>query len=371
MARKARQSSKLKISDNEPRWNKSGDESQLAQMLTWYNYNKNEEDAKQYFMDFLKTSGEAPDVLSKIERCSSIPLSNTIGWMCRIMIVNGNLVPGKYTENIAREKTKVLQVVLADDAPKSTQEEVVKRPGVQEHLENQLREVLGELSFQWDEFIRSGLSKTFDVYSWLQTNNVKHQHAKSIADYFDKSLLSELQEARDGKCEQLSEAYSFLKKSDMKKAIAFAQSLVDESRKWSDVAKQISLNNRSHRVKKPKPALKQVAKLKYQKESGELKSVPPTQIVGATQLWVYNTKYRTLGVYVCNNAHGFSVKGCTILNFDASESICKKLRKPEDVIPKVLDSGKVALRKILPDIRSKDKKLTGRINADTILLKAL
>lgn len=371
MARKTRHSSKLKIADNEPRWNTSGDESQLAQMLTWYNYNKDSDDAKRYFLEFLKTSGEDPDVLCKIERCPSIPLSNTIGWMCRIMIVNGSLVPSKYSESITREKNKVLQVVLAEAAPKIAEEDTTKRPGVQEHLENQLRELLGELSFQWDEFIRSGLSNTFDAYGWLKSNNVKHQHAKSIADYFDKTLLSELQEAHAGTCEQLTEAYSFLKKSAMKKAISFAQSIVDESRKWSDVAKQISLNNRSHRVKKPKPALKQVAKLKYQKESGTLKSVPPTQVVGATQLWVYNTKYRTLGVYVCNNAHGFSVKGCTILNFDASESICKKLRKPEEVIPKVLDSGKVALRKILPDIRAKDKKLTGRINADTILLKVL
>jgi hypothetical protein len=86
---------------------------------------------------------------------------------------------------------------------------------------------------------------------------------------------------------------------------------------------------------------------------------------------VYNTKYRTLGVYVCNNSHGFAVKGCTILNYDASESLCKKLRKPEDVLPKVLEAGKVALRKILPTVRSKEKKLTGRINGDTILLKVV
>jgi hypothetical protein len=102
-----------------------------------------------------------------------------------------------------------------------------------------------------------------------------------------------------------------------------------------------------------------------------LKSVPATQIVGATQLWVYNVKYKSLGVYVCTNPHGFSVKGCTILNYDVNESISKTLRKPEDVIPSVLELGKVALRKVLPSLRTREKKLTGRINKDTILLRVL
>lgn len=366
----ARKYSKIKVSDSEPRWNPSSDESQLTHMLTWYNYNKDADDARLYFLDFLKSSGEQTDIITKIEECSSIPLSNTIGWLCRIVTVNGGSIPSKYNERIENEKKKVLQVVV--DLPAlEKKDDTSKRVGIQEHLENQLRQMLGELSLKVDEFIKSNLTQTFDVYEWLKTNNVKHQHAKNIADYFNKHVLSELFEASSGTCDQLKEAYSFLKKPDMKKLISFVQTIVDESAKWGDVAKQISLNNRAHRVKKPKPAAKQVAKLKYQKEHETLKSVLPNQIVGATQLWVYNTKYRTLGVYVCNNPHGFSVKGCTILNFDASESICKKLRKPDEVLPKVIESGKIALRKILPSVRSKEKKLTGRINGDTILLKVL
>jgi hypothetical protein len=362
---------RMKIADDEPRWNKDGSEGQLSQMLNWYNYNKSSDDARKYFIEFLKLSGESPDTITKIEQCSSVSISSSVGYLCRIKTVNGKDVAVSYDQHIHQEKVKILQVVDASNNTEVDADVVEKKIGVQQHLENQLRELLGELAEKVDHFLQNGMKSDFDVSAWLKQTPVKHQHAKSIADYHEKVLLNELKEAQSGTCEQLTEAYSHLSKSDMKKFISFVENIIEESRRWVDVAKQISLNNRAPRVKKPKSPLKQVAKLKYKKEDGTLKSIPATQVVGATQLWVYNTKYRTLGVYVCTNAHGFSVKGCTILNFDTAESICKKLRKPEDVLPQVLEAGKVALRKILPGIRAKEKKLTGRINTDTILLKAV
>lgn len=369
-----RTKSRIKVTEDEPRMKPAETESvesQLSKLFTWYNYNRSHEDAKKYFVEFLRQAGEPSDTLTQIEECSTLSLSSTIGWLCRIKLVNGDTVPKTYNDNIEREKMRVLQVVLAKKTVVEEKPQAEKKPSVQDHLENQLRELLSDLALKIDEFVESRCKTSFNQYEWLKSFNVKHQHAKSIAEYFDKNLLAELRDAESGVCEQLVEAYSFLKKSELKKFITFIESIVEESRKWSDVAKQISLNNRAPRAKKPKSPLKQVEKLKYQKEHEGLKSIPPTQICGATQLWVYNTKYRTLGVYICNNAHGFSVKGCSILNYDANESVSKKLRKPEEVLPKVFEAGKVALRKILPNVRSKEKKLTGRINGDTILLKVV
>lgn len=368
-----RTKSRIKVTEDEPRLKPAETEnieSQLSKLFTWYNYNRNNEDAKKYFVEFLRASGEESDTLTKIEECSTLPLSSTIGWLCRIKMINGDSVPKTYIENIQKEKKRVLQVVLAKSSVE-VKAPVEKKPSVQDYLENQLRELLSDLAVKIDEFIDNKCKSSFNMYEWLQSTNVKHQHAIRIADHFEKSLLSELKETETETCEQLTEAYSFLKKSELKKFIAFVETVIEESRKWSDVAKQISLNNRAPRAKKPKSPLKQIAKLKYQKEHEGLKSIPPTQICGATQLWIYNTKYRTLGVYICTNAHGFSVKGCSILNYDATESVAKKIRKPEEVIPKVLEAGKIALRKILPSVRSKEKKLTGRINGDTILLKVV
>lgn len=361
-----------KISDNEPRWKIDADDGQLAQMLTWYNYNKTSEDARKYFVEFLRVEGEQPDLLNRITKDNDIPFTNTIGWLCRIKTINGTIVPSKYDKHIEETKKNIVNFFAKNVADETSITTVTSnKPSVQDHLQNQLREFLGEIDEKIDEFLVSKCKKTFDVYEWLKTKNIKHTQANNIGKYFSERVLPELEEAISGECEQLKEAYSFLSKKQLKDYAQFIEQIVSDTARWCDIAKQISINNRAPRAKKPKPAIKQVARLNFLREHENLKSIPPTQICGATQLWVYNTKYRTLGVYVCNNAHGFSVKGSTILNFDAAESIAKKLRKPEDVIPKVLEAGKVALRKILPGIRAKDKKLTGRINRDTILLKAL
>jgi hypothetical protein len=111
--------------------------------------------------------------------------------------------------------------------------------------------------------------------------------------------------------------------------------------------------------------------MKFMPEFKELKltSVKPTDIVGCMALWVYNTKTRKLGVYHAEDIGGLSVKGSSILNFVENKSIQKKLRKPEQMIPEVLNGGKVFLRNVMESIRAVDSKLTGRVNVDTILLK--
>ena len=354
----------------EPLWDihLEDDKSQLICMLNWYNYHKSSSDAKKYFIEFLKKSGESKSVIDAISKSSS-SISSTIGWLCRIKLVNGEKFPVEYDSYISNEKNKILK-----SSHSNSNDEVknkTKKPSIQENLENQLNEYLSDLSKVIDDFQKSNYKLKFNSYEWFKTNNVKHQQAKKVAEYFEKNLLNELKEVQNNNCDQLKEAYSHLDKKELSLFIKFIESIIVSSEKWYDVNKQISLDNKAPRKVKPKSPVKQVEKLQFLKEHESLKSVPPTKIVGATQLWVYNVKYRILGVYICTNAHGFSVKGCTLLNFDSSQSICKKLRVPEKFLDKVLSGGKVALRKIMPSIRTKEKKLTGRINKDTILLKVL
>jgi hypothetical protein len=47
------------------------------------------------------------------------------------------------------------------------------------------------------------------------------------------------------------------------------------------------------------------------------------------------------------------------------------LRKPEKTLPLVVDSGKIALRKVLDGINSKPSKMNGRIGKDTLLLRVV
>jgi hypothetical protein len=108
-------------------------------------------------------------------------------------------------------------------------------------------------------------------------------------------------------------------------------------------------------------------------------SINPADIIGATELWVYNVKTRKIGRYIAANVDpkgldragsGLSVKGTTIVGYDETVSIQKTLRKPQEQLAEFKNAGKVALRKYLDSIKAVDIKLNGRINADTILLKA-
>ena len=47
----------------------------------------------------------------------------------------------------------------------------------------------------------------------------------------------------------------------------------------------------------------------------------------------------------------------------------KKLRKPEVILPEIAQLGKVAARKSFEGVKTVSYPLTGRINADTILVR--
>jgi hypothetical protein len=49
----------------------------------------------------------------------------------------------------------------------------------------------------------------------------------------------------------------------------------------------------------------------------------------------------------------------------------RTLRKPDVVIAKMMTAGKVALRKILPDLTTTETALNGRFNADILLLRVM
>jgi len=127
------------------------------------------------------------------------------------------------------------------------------------------------------------------------------------------------------------------------------------------------------RIKKPKASEKQVEKLKYCKESIEhkLTSINPVMIPGSLRLYTYNIKNRKLTELVTTSVGGFEVSGSSIKNIDPDQSRTVTLRKPQDVIPNVLSKTPNQINKIWEGLTTKTAQANGRINGDTILLRAL
>jgi hypothetical protein len=127
------------------------------------------------------------------------------------------------------------------------------------------------------------------------------------------------------------------------------------------------------RKRKEKPAGIQVAKMQYLADFPELKltSIHPTKIVGASQLWTYNTKNKKLAVYYATSSKGFTVKGTSIQGWDPESSAQNGLRKPSVTIEEVMSGGKPQLQKLLSKLTTITTKPNGRVNSDTILLRVL
>ena len=129
--------------------------------------------------------------------------------------------------------------------------------------------------------------------------------------------------------------------------------------------------NRKPRAKKATPATKQVAKVIYQKECADFKisSTSPAYIVGATEVYLFNTKTRVIKYLVTDNKDGFIVSGTTVKNYDEELSFKKKLRKPEETIDSINKVTKLRALKALKALKTKASSTDGRINADTVILK--
>lgn len=268
-------------------------------------------------------------------------------------------------------------------------------PSIQERLREQAlvqSEAIDEWLEVWltdpDNFDPKG----FDFKKHFTESGVTQAHARKIKGFYETALddydelermptgakLAKMEEHQADMWTQLKEGYSHIKKPDIKKFRTAIENLMQSLDFVIDTAKA----TRKPRKTKPKSATKLVEKLKYLKVDNkyQLASIAPDTIIGANELWVFNVKTRKLGKYVASNidptgsgrpGSGLSVKGTTIIGFDENISVQKTLRKPEEKIKEFKDAGKVKLRTFLDEINAVDIKLNGRINADTVLLKAI
>ena len=126
------------------------------------------------------------------------------------------------------------------------------------------------------------------------------------------------------------------------------------------------------RAAKVKPAEELVKKLKFMLSDTKLgiTSAPPTTIVGAQSVVVYNTKTRKIGYYIARTSAGFSVKNSSIVNF-TEKSTQKTLRKPAEQMKEFKDQNtqKRVETWFIKNVKTTETLLNGRFSEDTIILK--
>lgn len=351
-----------KIYGAEPVWdsNKDATELELGLAYNWYNYFHDYKVSKKYVLDYLKSQKTGREILDRISNLPDLQFA-TIGWTCRIISRGANLSDG------VKDRLKLrLQTLIYDAKPKE-QAEKASGPSIQQRMAAQLDSYLAEFEDQLDKFTEAGCHSEFKPYDFLRAKDVKGPYASQIAKFYQPQLV-EVIDFLENPDDQLREGYSRRPRAQMKRLLAFLTMIIEDCSKIFHNAKI----SRKPRIKKRKSVDQIVSKIKYksQDDAFKIKSISPTELVGAQALWFFNTKTRKLGVYHAANPDGLNMKGTTILNYDEKLSMSKTLRKPDQVLNNVIQGGKVLLRGLMEDINSKVSPLNGRINKDIVLLRA-
>lgn len=241
---------------------------------------------------------------------------------------------------------------------------------IQERIRDKAREVAGEVEGWIDDFVvsKSQSVKTVEEYvNLFKSAELKAPHMKYIQEIFTRRA-DEIDLAVDGKDKDLVEAYSNYSKSELKKLDLLHKNIFKACGMMQEVAKV----ERAPRKKKAVSVDKIVSKIKFKKEDASLGivSLSPTQIIGAKEVWCFDTKTRKLTRYVADDITGpLSVKGSSIIGYNSVKSTSKTLRKPADQLAAFKKSGKVQLRTFMDDIGTVGIAPSGRLNEYQVILK--
>jgi hypothetical protein len=334
----------------------------ISTALVWYTEQADDKKRLKYAIEYFAKLNRKQEVLA-LNKASDYDIRQ-IGIMCRLL-TNGNTLSD---EHMALLESRVA-VLVAKHKPVKEIKKVVDVPtnvvSIQERMEEKAHDLAGEIEGAIDDFVINK-SSTFSTKNYLLSNEVSAPIAKRIGELFH-GLRAELLEAIEGDDEQLIEGYSKFTKREMKKFLEFVENIITDCEQQVQTAKA----NRAPRKRKPQSPTKLVSKMKFLREFTDLglKSVKPETIIGSTEVWYYNTKYRRVGVYKGEGGNALSVKGTTIIGFDIKESQQMTLRKPEEFF-KGLALGKRALNNALKKLTTKPSVPNGRINEECILLGA-
>lgn len=345
----------------------------LRRTLNYYNYFYTVKDLKKYLVEWVRVYSAEHNVFDNATITKFAKASDSLTPLTACIVAKAHTkgMPLRdrqitYLLDVVRRAVEIDIISEELDTPVVTT--TTTKPTIQDRLQDILHDHLTHFSNLEDDLYEKKAVEP-NAYQYLTTKSVPHALCSKISAFFNDHRV-ELQDAKAGTDEDLSEGYSNFKSADYKRFETFYAKLEEGIEQYKTVKKA----TKQAKVRKPPAKEKLVSKLNYLKIDPVLKlvSINPVDIIGATQLWVFNVKTRKLGRYVGDSLGGtLSIKGSTIIGFDENASVCKTLRKPDVQIKELMTSSKVAMRKFLDNIKSTEVKLNGRINSDTVLLKVI
>jgi hypothetical protein len=289
--------------------------------------------------------------------------------------------PAKSETGIRMKKSILEDIVPAlDNVVKETEDEPIKISPLQRIETNVGESIITQLEDMLDDWMKdmSKPPEPLQLSNIVRTTGIPIQGYRFIYSWLDK-FIDELQLVLDGD-EYAKESYSHMKKGDVRAWHKALLKMKTDLEKLEGKQKEVKKKERKTRVKKPqnqfqirKQIRKKVERIKYLEKDEELNltSISPEKIIGSNHLFIYNTKYKTLGYMTAESRSGLDLKGMSVVNFNDKLSFSIKLRKPNEFFSR-FNGENTTLRKIENDIEkltTKKIKMAGRLGENILILK--
>jgi len=302
----------------------------------WYNYYYKAKDYVPYVIDFIEeVCGYTKKQANTVKKLRDWEIASHLGKVSRLYYRGYEYTQEEIErfKGYAKEKVDAAKLIVAEQKEKKK-----NAPPVISVAERTRRKMMDTIYTAWDDTIVEGwfdknYKNSIDVFALFKENNLKGNAIAPFKKIID-GYYEEIKAAVDKTCEQCVESYSHVTTANKKKMLKQMDTI------YADLDKlQLSFKaTRTPRARKPKATDQQVKNLKFKVEDMDYKltSINPITIPGASTLFVFNAKNRTLYQYVTTATKGFEVGGTTIKNFDEKLSKCTKLRKPDVILPLIL-----------------------------------
>ena len=323
---------------------------------------------KRDVIKWIKTLDPKHSLLDKIKDINENKF-NFIGKYAFIL-VNGGHIP----EDIMPILLPTIEKIIKEEENKNTlskikvEKEEKSVISIQDKLRDRAKEIAGEIEGWLDNFCidkKSAIKEVEDFVNLFKANDIKSVHTRHFLGIFEERS-KEIEEVIEGKDKLLLEGYSNFTKPEIKKLDQFYKNLFKACEMLQEVAKV----TRAPRKRKPISFEKVVSKLKFKKDDTSLGivSLNPIQIIGAKEIWIYNTKTRKLAQYKAIDIDGIGVKGASLVGF-SSDSKEKTLRKPAETLSEFKKASKIKLRTFLDELSTLDVPCGGKLNEHCVILR--
>lgn len=348
MARKPKKRTKtaeVAFTGEEPQFTGRVSREEMMRALNWYNYFYSIKDSRKWILEFMKQKGYSQAQIDTYKGSNSSRITQTRASQARMLSRGAQFVNDL--------EAHILDVLNEETA----QNGVSERGAVKTTSKDTFNTLIADLDEILDQFYRSNYRTLQDVAGVVQ-NRSASEYKEAKEHYAALSL-----EVAEGV------GYERLTKRQLNKYLQQLEAIHSALQLTATTTKRRVA--RKPRKRKEKPVEQLVSKMKYAQDSAEfgVASINPTKILDSTELWVFDTKYRKLIKYVAQEGTKLSVKGTTIQNFDEKKSYYKRLRKPAEVLPKVMAEGKRAVDKMVEGLSTKKVPTNGRTSDCSVLLR--